>query len=107
MDRRDLLEIFRGRLTEAMGRGGLTQAALARRVGLDRSTLAQFLAVGNKRLPRADTLAALLDLDGLGQKGGAERALLGETQEPVDADLLVEGERCQGVGPGQALVPRR
>ena len=40
MDRRDLLEIFRGRLTEAMGRGGLTQAALARRVGLDRSTLA-------------------------------------------------------------------
>ena len=59
MDRRDLLDVFRSRLSEAMARGGLTQAALARRVGLDRSTLAQFLAPDNKRLPRADTLAAL------------------------------------------------
>jgi transcriptional regulator with XRE-family HTH domain len=55
MQRRDLLQIFRGRLGEAMSRGGLTQSALARRVGIDRSTLAQFLAPNNKRLPRPDS----------------------------------------------------
>ena len=102
MDRRDLLEVFRGRLAESMARGGLTQAELARRVGLDRSTLAQFLASGNKRLPRADTLAALaLDqqvsvdwLLGLAQEGALGAALLPQPIEiekgghvPADARL--------------------
>ena len=59
MQRRELLRVFRERLAESMTRGGLTQSALARRVGIDRSTLAQFLAESNKRLPRADTLSAL------------------------------------------------
>jgi len=102
MDRRDLLQTFRGRLAEVMARGGLTQAALARRTGLDRSTLAQFLAAGNKRLPRADTLAALaLDrqvsvdwLLGLAQEGALGAALLPQPLEiekgghmPADARL--------------------
>jgi transcriptional regulator with XRE-family HTH domain len=59
MQRRDLLQVFRERLGEAMTRAGLTQSGLARRIGIDRSTLAQFLASSNKRLPRADTLGAL------------------------------------------------
>ncbi|HXU58457.1 MAG TPA: helix-turn-helix domain-containing protein, partial [Verrucomicrobiae bacterium] len=91
-DRRDLLQMFRGRLTEAMARGGLTQAALARRVGLDRSTLAQFLSPDNKRLPRADTLAALaLDrqvsidwLLGLAQEGALGAALL---PQPIEIEM--------------------
>ena len=91
-DRRDLLQMFRGRLTEAMARGGLTQAALARRVGLDRSTLAQFLSPENKRLPRADTLAALaLDrqvsidwLLGLAQEGALGAALL---PQPIEIEM--------------------
>jgi len=102
MDRRDLLEVFRERLSQSMARAGLTQVALARRVGLDRSTLAQFLAPGNKRLPRADTLAALaLDrqvsvdwLLGLAQEGALGAALLPQPIEiqkggnvPLDARL--------------------
>ena len=38
MQRRDLLQVFRERLGEAMARGALTQSALARRIGIDRST---------------------------------------------------------------------
>ncbi len=49
-------------------------------------------------------MAAHLDLDGLGQQGGAQGALLGQTQQPVDADLSVESQGCQGVGARQALV---
>ena len=49
-------------------------------------------------------MAAHLDLDGLGQQCCAQRALLGQAQQPVDADLPVKGECCQGVGARQALV---
>ena len=117
-DRRDLLEVFRGRLTEAMARGGLTQAALARRVGLDRSTLAQFLATGNKRLPRADTLAALaLDqqvsidwLLGLAQEGALGAALLPQPIEiekggHVPADERLERWFAEAVGYKVRYVP--
>ena len=84
MQRRGLLQVFRERLGEAMTRASLTQSALARRIGIDRSTLAQFLASSNKRLPRADTLGALA--------GGLEVSvdwLLGLTEEgPLSAALL-------------------
>ena len=69
MDRRELLRVFRQRLTESMSRAGLTQSALARRIGVDRSTLAQFLAPNNKRLPRADTLS------GSGRRPAGQRRL--------------------------------
>ncbi len=49
-------------------------------------------------------VAAHLDLDGLGQQGGAQGAFLGQAQQPVDADLPVESKRGQGVGARQALV---
>ncbi len=82
--RRELLQIFRERLGEAMARAGLTQSALARRIGIDRSTLAQFLAPNNKRLPRADTLSALA----AGQQVSVDW-LLGLTEEgPLSAALL-------------------
>src|SRR6266852_149287 len=84
MQRRDLLQVFRGRLVDAMGRAGLTQSALARRIGIDRSTLAQFLAPNNKRLPRADTLSALA----AGQQVSVDW-LLGLTEEgPLSAALM-------------------
>jgi hypothetical protein len=84
MPRRDLLRVFRDRLTEAMSRSGLTQSALARRIGIDRSTLAQFLSPNNKRLPRADTLSALA----AGQQVSVDW-LLGLTEEgPLSAALL-------------------
>jgi transcriptional regulator with XRE-family HTH domain len=84
MQRRELLQVFRDRLGEAMSRSALTQSALARRVGIDRSTLAQFLSPNNKRLPRADTLSALA----AGQQVSVDW-LLGLTEEgPLSAALL-------------------
>src|SRR5262249_4959225 len=84
MQRRAILEVFRQRLAEAMTQAGLTQSALARRVGIDRSTLAQFLSRTNKRLPRADTLSALA----AGQQVSVDW-LLGLTEEGrLSADLL-------------------
>ncbi len=59
VDRRDTVHIFRARLSEALERSGLNRSALARAVGVDRSTLSQLLAPDTDRLPRADTVAAL------------------------------------------------
>ena len=59
MDRRDTARLFRTRLAEAMEAGSLSRSALARRVGIDRSTLSQLLAAGYDRLPRAETVAAI------------------------------------------------
>ena len=59
MDRRDTVRIFRVRLAEAIERSGLSRSALARAVGVDRSTLSQLLSNDNDRLPRADTVAAI------------------------------------------------
>ena len=42
-----------------MARSGLSRASLARRAGLDRSTLTQLLSPDLDRLPRTDTAAAL------------------------------------------------
>jgi transcriptional regulator with XRE-family HTH domain len=50
---------FRTRLLQVMAEGGVSQSALARRAGVDRSTLSQLLAPENDRLPRADTVASL------------------------------------------------
>jgi len=59
MDRRVTARLFRTRLAEALARSGLSRSALARAVGVDRSTLSQLLADDNDRLPRADTVAAI------------------------------------------------
>lgn len=58
-DRRDAVAGFRHRLAQVIARSGLGQAAFARSVGLDRSTLAQLLADDKDRLPRAETLNAI------------------------------------------------
>lgn len=50
---------FRRRLESLLRRMELSQAAFARLLGIDRSTLSQLLAADNNRLPRAETLTAL------------------------------------------------
>ena len=50
---------FRARLERVMARAKLSQAAFARQLGIDRSTLSQLLSPANDRLPRAETLAAI------------------------------------------------
>lgn len=57
MDKRDRATLFRNRLAEAMAERGLTQSALARAVGVDRSTLSQILGGGSARLPNAQLAA--------------------------------------------------
>ena len=58
-DRRDFARQFRQRLVAAMESAGVRRAALARAVGIDRSTLSQLLSDEADRLPRADTVAAI------------------------------------------------
>lgn len=56
VDKRDRAEMFRTRLAEAMAKRGLSQSALARAVGVDRSTVSQLLS-GGTRLPNAQLAA--------------------------------------------------
>jgi len=58
-DKRFTVQLFRERLEQAMDRAGTTRAGLARRIGVDRSTLSQILSPESVRLPRADTVAAM------------------------------------------------
>lgn len=83
MDKRDRADLFRSRLAEAMATRAITRAALARAVGVDRSTLSQLLAPGT-RLPNAQLAADVAQALGISADW-----LLGLTgrPEPV-ADLL-------------------
>jgi transcriptional regulator with XRE-family HTH domain len=56
IDKRARATLFRQRLAEAMAERGLSQAALARQTGVDRSTISQLL-VSDKRLPNAQLAA--------------------------------------------------
>ena len=59
LDRRDFLHAFRDRLAGVIVKSGLSRAAFARQVGMDRSTLSQLLSAGNDRLPRVESLVAI------------------------------------------------
>ena len=83
MDKRDRAKLFRLRLAEAMAGRGLTQSALARGAGVDRSTISQLL-VSDKRLPNAQLAADCAEVLGV----SADWLLgLSGRPEPV-ADLL-------------------
>ncbi|MDZ4395959.1 MAG: helix-turn-helix transcriptional regulator [Cypionkella sp.] len=56
IDKRDRAPLFRSRLAEAMALRGISQAALARATGADRSTVSALLAPGT-RLPNAQLTA--------------------------------------------------
>ncbi len=110
-ERQDTARLFRQRLAEAMQHAKLSQAQLAQRVGIDRSTLSQLLSAENDRLPRADTVAAIgaalqVSLDWLlGLSGEAElgAAILPEApqvtltpQSTADQDLARWHEEAAG-----------
>ena len=56
IDKRDRARLFRTRLAEALRREGLSQTALARRIGVDRSTVSQLLGSDGARLPNAQVV---------------------------------------------------
>ncbi len=57
IDKRSRAALFRRRLTEAMAQAGMSQSALARAVGVDRSTISQLLTGAGARLPNAQVVA--------------------------------------------------
>lgn len=57
IDKRQRAAQFRQRLAQAMREAGLSQSALARAVGVDRSTVSQLLSEGAARLPNAQLVA--------------------------------------------------
>jgi transcriptional regulator with XRE-family HTH domain len=61
MQRAPMLATFRERLHEVVRASGLNQSQFAETTQIDRSTLSQLLLPTNRRLPRAETLAAIAD----------------------------------------------
>jgi transcriptional regulator with XRE-family HTH domain len=57
MQKMNRVPLFRARLSEAMARTGTTQSALARAVGVDRSTISQILTPTADRMPGAQLAA--------------------------------------------------
>ncbi len=81
--KRDRAALFRDRLAEAMTAKGLSQSALARATGVDRSTVSQLLSPG-KRMPNAQLAADCAQALGI----SADWLLgLSERPEPL-ADIL-------------------
>jgi transcriptional regulator with XRE-family HTH domain len=88
-DKRDRADRFRRRLSRAMREAGLSQSALARAVGVDRSTVSQLLSDGAVRLPNAQVVAecaATLGVSadwllGLSERPEQAAALLAESME--------------------------
>ncbi|AXT36605.1 XRE family transcriptional regulator [Phaeobacter sp. LSS9] len=58
MDKRLRAEQFRTRLNRALSDSGLSQSALARAIGVDRSTISQLLTDAGARLPNAHVVGA-------------------------------------------------
>lgn len=84
IDKRDRATLFRDRLAQAMADGGSTQSALARSVGVDRSTISQLLTSGGTRLPNAQVIAECASALGISSDW-----LLGLTDRPErSAELL-------------------
>ena len=77
---------FRDRLRELLADSGRSQSDFAAEAGIDRSTLSQLLSTGDRRLPRAETLAAIAEAS-----GASVDWLLGLTDGgPARADIVHE-----------------
>lgn len=61
MDKRDISDEFRERLEILIHRSGLSRAAFASGLGIDRSALSQLLSPSAARLPRAETLISIAE----------------------------------------------
>ena len=103
MDRRETVEVFRRRLGEVIAHAGLSRAAFAGRIGLDRSTLSQLLSTDNLRLPRAETIAAIAASEqvsadwllGLSQEGQIGTDVVGQDFEIAAGAASPADERLQ------------
>lgn len=92
IDRNHAVSTFRRRLLELIERERLSRSGFAERVGLDRSTLSQLLAVDNERLPRAETVIAIA-----GELEVSCDWLLGLSQDRHERTELLQPERLAAV----------
>lgn len=84
IDKRNRAALFRARLAQAMQTAGVSQSALARGIGVDRSTVSQLLSPGAVRLPGAQVVAECASVLGVSADW-----LLGLSDRPESAaDLL-------------------
>lgn len=84
IDKRERAALMRARLLEAMTRTGSNQTALARAIGVDRSTISQLLKDQGARLPNAHLVGACAQVLGVSSDW-----LLGLSERPESAaDLL-------------------
>ncbi|MBD3662493.1 helix-turn-helix domain-containing protein [Sulfitobacter sp. TSTF-M16] len=84
IDKHARATLFRTRLAEAINASGMTQSALARSIGADRSTLSQALTDSGARMPGAHVIGACASVLGVSSDW-----LLGLSDRPESAaDLL-------------------
>jgi transcriptional regulator with XRE-family HTH domain len=84
IDKRDRASTFRRRLATAMQSKGATRAALAREIGVDRSTISQLLSAEDARLPNAQVVAECAAVLGV-----TSDWLLGLSDRPEQAADLI------------------
>jgi transcriptional regulator with XRE-family HTH domain len=101
IDKRARADLFRTRLAEGMALAGISQAELARRIGVDRSTVSQLLAGGSARLPNAQVAAECATALGVSADW-----LLGLSARPERAADLIAAAMSMPEAP-RALVDER
>lgn len=101
IDKRDRAALFRDRLAQGMAQGAVSQAELARRIGVDRSTVSQLLAGGSARLPNAQVAAECAAALGVSADW-----LLGLSARPERAADLIAAAMSMTEAP-RALVDER
>jgi hypothetical protein len=118
MDKRQLAEVFRARLQTVFDRSRLSQSAFAEAIGIDRSALSLLLSGRTVRLPRVETLLAIVErhavtidwLLGVSQDEGVTGAMLStgtiETTEEDGASLLMRWH-AEAAGAKIRYVPAR
>lgn len=101
IDKRDRAAEFQRRLARAMQTTGITQSALARQIGTDRSTLSQALTSDSARLPGAHVVGACAQALGVSADW-----LLGLSDRPESAAALTAAALTLTQAP-RALVDER
>lgn len=94
LDKRDRASLFRKRLSEAMSLAGQTQSGLARKIGVDRSTISQVLNGHGPRLPNAQVAAECA-----GALGVSADWLLGLSERPEQAADLIAASMEMSAAP--------
>ena len=100
-DKRTRAAQLRARLRRAMEQSGISQSALARRIGVDRSTISQVLSGDGARLPNAHVVGACAAALGVSADW-----LLSLSDRPESAAELLAGSLSLTEAP-RALVDQR